>query len=70
MGPLYRTLLAISAGAVFMGANSYIGNAPNLMVHAIARQGKVGMPSFFGYLGWSAAVLLPVFVLVGLVFFR
>jgi Na+/H+ antiporter NhaD/arsenite permease-like protein len=65
-----RTLAAVSAGAVFMGANSYIGNAPNLMVHAIARQGRVAMPSFFGYLGWSAAVLLPVFVLVGLVFFR
>jgi Na+/H+ antiporter NhaD/arsenite permease-like protein len=64
------TLAAISAGAVFMGANSYIGNAPNLMVYAIARQAKVGLPSFFGYLGWAAAVLLPVFLVVWMIFFR
>jgi len=64
------TLAAISCGAVFMGANSYIGNAPNFMVYAIARSAGVRMPSFFGYMLWSGAVLLPVFVLVTLVFFR
>jgi Na+/H+ antiporter NhaD/arsenite permease-like protein len=64
------TLTAISAGAVFMGANSYIGNAPNFMVYAIARQAGVRMPSFFGYLLWSGAILLPVFVLATFVFFR
>jgi Na+/H+ antiporter NhaD/arsenite permease-like protein len=64
------TLAAISAGAVFMGANSYIGNAPNFMVYAIAREGGVKMPSFFGYMLWSGAVLIPIFVLATLVFFR
>jgi Na+/H+ antiporter NhaD/arsenite permease-like protein len=64
------TLAAISAGAVFMGANSYIGNAPNFMVYAIAREGGVRMPSFFGYMLWSGAVLIPVFLLATLVFFR
>ena len=64
------TLVAISAGAVFMGANTYIGNAPNFMVYAIARQQGVKMPSFFGYMLWSGCVLLPVFALVTLVFFR
>jgi Na+/H+ antiporter NhaD/arsenite permease-like protein len=64
------TLAAISAGAVFMGANTYIGNAPNFMVYAIAREGGVKMPSFFGYMLWSGAVLIPTFVLVTLVFFR
>jgi Na+/H+ antiporter NhaD/arsenite permease-like protein len=63
------TLAAISAGAVFMGANSYIGNAPNFMVYAIARDGGVKMPSFFGYLLWSGAILIPVFLLLTLVFF-
>lgn len=63
------TLAAISAGAVFMGANTYIGNAPNFMVYAIARQQGVAMPSFFGYMLWSGCVLLPVFVLVTLIFF-
>jgi Na+/H+ antiporter NhaD/arsenite permease-like protein len=62
-------LAAISAGAVFMGANSYIGNAPNFMVKAIAEEAGVRMPSFFGYMGWSCAVLLPVFGLLTLVFF-
>jgi Na+/H+ antiporter NhaD/arsenite permease-like protein len=65
-GPL---LAAISAGAVFMGANSYIGNAPNFMVRAIAEEGGVEMPSFHGYMAWAAAVLLPVFLLVSLLFF-
>jgi Na+/H+ antiporter NhaD/arsenite permease-like protein len=63
------TLMAISAGAVFMGANSYIGNAPNFMVYAIARGAGVRMPSFFGYLLWSSLVLLPVFALATWVFF-
>lgn len=62
-------LQAISAGAVFMGANSYIGNAPNFMVKAIAEEAGVRMPSFLGYMGWSCGVLLPVFVLLTLIFF-
>ena len=64
------TLSAISAGAVFMGANSYIGNAPNFMVYAIAKKGGVNMPSFFGYMLWSGLILLPAFALATLVFFR
>jgi Na+/H+ antiporter NhaD/arsenite permease-like protein len=68
-GPLASTLLAISAGAVFMGANTYIGNAPNFMVRAIAEQRGVPMPSFFGYMAWSAAILLPLFVLTTWLFF-
>lgn len=63
------TLAAISAGAVFMGANSYIGNAPNFMVKAIAESRGVVMPGFFGYMGWSAIVLLPLFLLTGWLFF-
>jgi Na+/H+ antiporter NhaD/arsenite permease-like protein len=63
------TLAAISAGAVFMGANSYIGNAPNFMVYAIAKKGGVKMPSFIGYMAWSGLILLPVFALTTLVFF-
>jgi len=63
------TLAAISAGAVFMGANSYIGNAPNFMVKAIAESRGVRMPSFFGYLGWAGAVLIPVFLLTTWLFF-
>jgi Na+/H+ antiporter NhaD/arsenite permease-like protein len=66
---LASTLAAISSGAVFMGANTYIGNAPNFMVYAIARGMGVRMPSFFGYMLWSGAILLPVFVLTTLVFF-
>ena len=69
MTELASTLAAISAGAVFMGANTYIGNAPNFMVYAIARQSGVRMPSFFGYMLWSGAVLIPTFVIVGFVFF-
>jgi Na+/H+ antiporter NhaD/arsenite permease-like protein len=63
------TLSAISAGAVFMGANTYIGNAPNFMIYAIARKNGVRMPSFFGYLIWTVTLLLPIFLLVTLVFF-
>ncbi|MEJ1156978.1 sodium:proton antiporter [Prosthecomicrobium sp. N25] len=70
MGPLALTLLAISCGSVFMGANTYIGNAPNFMVKAIAEERGVKMPSFFGYMAWSGAILVPLFVLVTLVFFR
>jgi Na+/H+ antiporter NhaD/arsenite permease-like protein len=69
MGPLGTTLVAISAGAVFMGANTYIGNAPNLMVKSIAESRGVRMPSFFGYLGWSLLVLVPVYVLLTLLYF-
>jgi Na+/H+ antiporter NhaD/arsenite permease-like protein len=61
-------LEAISLGSVFMGANTYIGNGPNFMVKAIAEQGGVSMPSFLGYMAWSGAVLLPLFVVVTLVF--
>jgi Na+/H+ antiporter NhaD/arsenite permease-like protein len=64
------TLTAISAGAVFMGANTYIGNAPNFMVYAIARQSGVKMPSFFGYMLWSGCILLPLFGLLTLIFYR
>lgn len=64
------TLAAISAGAVFMGANTYIGNAPNFMVYAIAKDRKVKMPSFFGYMLWSGAILVPCFIVMGFVFFR
>jgi Na+/H+ antiporter NhaD/arsenite permease-like protein len=63
-------LAAISSGAVMMGAMSYIGNGPNFMVKAIAEAGGVPMPSFFGYMAYSCGILLPVFVLVTLVFFR
>ena len=62
-------LTAISCGAVFMGANTYIGNAPNFMVKAIADENGISMPSFFGYILWSLAVLVPVFILDTLVFF-
>lgn len=70
MGVHAATLAAISAGAVFMGANTYIGNAPNLMVKAIAESRGVRMPSFFGYMAWSGAVLLPLFAVVTLIWFR
>jgi Na+/H+ antiporter NhaD/arsenite permease-like protein len=63
------TLAAISAGAVFMGANTYIGNAPNFMVYAIARGAGVKMPGFFGYMLWSGVFLLPLFALVSWLFF-
>ena len=64
------TLAAISAGAVFMGANTYIGNAPNLMVKAIAESRGVRMPSFFGYMAWSVVILVPLFVISTFLFFR
>lgn len=62
-------LEAISCGAVFMGANTYIGNAPNFMVKAISDENGIKMPSFFGYLLWSVTFLVPVFLLDMLVFF-
>jgi Na+/H+ antiporter NhaD/arsenite permease-like protein len=64
MGPLGATLAAISMGSVYMGALTYIGNAPNLMIHAIAVERGIKMPSFFGFMLWSGVVLLPVFGLV------
>lgn len=64
------TLLAISAGAVFMGANTYIGNAPNFMTKSIAEESGVIMPSFFGYMfKYSIPILIPVFILVTFIFF-
>ncbi|HET7825540.1 MAG TPA: sodium:proton antiporter [Anaeromyxobacter sp.] len=63
-------LSAVSAGAVLMGANTYIGNGPNFMVKAIAEQAGVRMPSFFGYMGWAMAVLVPLFVAVTFAFYR
>ncbi len=70
MTGLATTLAAVSAGSVFMGANSYIGNAPNLMVKAIADDRGVKMPSFFGYMLWSGAVLIPLFIVMTLIWFR
>ena len=64
------TLAAISAGAVFMGAISYIGNAPNMMVKAVAEDMGVRMPSFFGYMAWSGVILIPLFALITLIWFR
>ncbi|MBV9704645.1 MAG: sodium:proton antiporter [Methylobacteriaceae bacterium] len=69
MGPMHQTLEAISLGAVFMGAMTYIGNAPNFMIYSIVRRAGIGMPSFFGYLAWSGLVLTPLFVLISLLFF-
>ena len=63
-----KLLTAISVGAVFMGANTYIGNAPNFMVKAIAEQSGIRMPSFFGYMLWSVVILVPLFVIVTFVF--
>jgi Na+/H+ antiporter NhaD/arsenite permease-like protein len=70
MSTLAPTLAAISAGAVFMGANTYIGNAPNLMVKAIAEDRGVKMPSFFGYMAWSVAILIPLFIVMTFIWFR
>ncbi len=70
MGPLATTLAAISAGSVFMGAITYIGNAPNLMVKAIAEDRGVRMPSFFGYMVWSFGILMPLYVILTFLFFR
>ncbi len=69
MTTLAPTLAAISAGSVFMGANSYIGNAPNLMVKAIAEDRGVKMPSFFGYMIWSFGILVPLFAVITFIWF-
>ena len=70
MNEMANTLLAISAGAVFMGANTYIGNAPNFMVKSISESSGIDMPSFFGYLfKWSIPILLPLFIIVSYLFF-
>jgi Na+/H+ antiporter NhaD/arsenite permease-like protein len=68
MTTLASTLAAISLGAVFMGANTYIGNAPNFMVYAIARERGIRMPSFFGYMLWSGTILMPTFVIASFLF--
>ena len=62
-------LMAVSAGAVFMGANTYIGNAPNFMVKSIAEENGIKMPSFFGYMLYSIGILIPCFILVSIIFF-
>jgi Na+/H+ antiporter NhaD/arsenite permease-like protein len=69
MGALAPTLAAVSAGSVFMGANTYIGNAPNFMVKAIAEDRNIRMPSFFGYMAWSIVVLIPLFVVMTFIWF-
>lgn len=66
MGPLAGTLASISMGAVYMGALSYIGNAPNFMVYAIANEQGVRMPNFFGCVLWASLILVPLFVLLTL----
>ena len=66
---LAPTLIAIAAGAVFMGANTYIGNAPNFMVRSIAEEQGVPMPSFFGYMLWSCGILIPLFIALTFIFF-
>lgn len=68
--PIDPLLMAISAGAVFMGANTYIGNGPNFMVKSIAEGSGITMPSFFGYMLYSGAVLLPIFLVLTFLFFR
>ena len=66
MGPLTGTLASISMGAVYMGALTYIGNAPNFMINAIAQDRGVRMPNFFGYMLWASLILVPLFVLLTL----
>ncbi len=70
VGTSAAALTAISCGAVFFGAMTYIGNGPNFMVKAIAEHAGVKMPSFFGYMAWSLVILAPLFLGVTLVFFR
>ena len=64
MNELSQTLIAISSGAVFFGAITYIGNAPNFMVKSIAETAGVDMPSFGGYMIWSVGILVPIYILV------
>ncbi len=63
-------LKAISVGAVFMGANSYIGNGPNFMIKVIAEEYRLKMPSFFGYMAYSFAILIPLYIVITLLFFK
>ena len=63
-----KMLVAISAGAVFMGANTYIGNAPNFMVKTVAEESGIKMPSFLGYMGWAMVCLIPVFIIDCIIF--
>jgi Na+/H+ antiporter NhaD/arsenite permease-like protein len=69
MGIPENILIAISAGAVFMGANSYIGNGPNFMVKSICEEAGIKMPSFFGYMFYSGVILIPLFILITFAFF-
>ena len=64
-----NTLMAISAGAVFMGAMTYIGNAPNFMVQSIAEENNVKMPSFIGYMLWSTLILVPIYIILSFIIF-
>jgi Na+/H+ antiporter NhaD/arsenite permease-like protein len=64
MGPLAGTLAAISMGAVYMGALTYIGNAPNFMIYALAQERGIAMPSFFVYFAWASLILVPLFLLL------
>lgn len=69
MGPMSKTLVAISTGAVFMGALTYIGNAPNFMVKSMAETRNIAMPTFFGYMFWSSIILLPSFTIMSWLLF-
>lgn len=69
MGPLNDTLIALSTGTVFMGASTYIANAPNFMVRTMAVRAGVKMPSFFGYMGWALLILIPIFYFMTWVIF-
>ena len=69
VGVSHEVLAAISVGAVFMGANTYVGNAPNFMIKAMVEQSGVKMPTFLGYMGYSAAILLPLFVVLTFLLF-
>jgi len=68
--PADPLLIALSVGAVFMGANTYIGNGPNFMVKSIAEGAGIKMPSFFGYMLYSVTILIPIFVILTFLFFR
>jgi Na+/H+ antiporter NhaD/arsenite permease-like protein len=63
-------LAAVSAGSVVMGALTYVGNGPNLLVKAVARDHGHEMPSFFGYVAWAGVILLPLFGIASWIFFR
>ncbi len=70
-GPIAPEILrAVSLGAVFMGANTYIGNGPNFMVKSIAEHSGIKMPSFFGYMAWSVTILFPLFFVITFIFMR